>query len=184
MTLAATGNMPITADQLLAMGDIGRCELIDGEIVPRTLEGAIHGEITGQVSYLLWAFATAHKVGKVYAAGTGFVIKRNPDTVLAPDVAFVQSARLPNIPNPGFFDGPADLMVEVCSPNDRWSDVLAKIDQWLAAGTISVWVVDPPSKSIEIYRRQSQPVRYHAGQQLADEPTLPGFTLDVADIFK
>jgi Uma2 family endonuclease len=99
-------------------------------------------------------------------------------------VAFVRSERLPNIANPGFFDGPPDLAVEVCSPSDRWSDVLAKVDQWLAAGAISVWVVDPPSQSIEIYRRQSQPARYHAGQQLADEPTLPGFTLDVAEVFK
>jgi len=184
MTLIAAGKKHITAHELLAMGDIGRCELIDGEIIHMAPAGAQHGGIAGQVYGYIWTFATARKLGKVYIAETGFIIKHNPDTVRGPDVAFVQSARLPNTADPGFFDGPPDLAVEVCSPSDRWWDVLAKVDQWLAAGAISVWGVDPPSQSIEIYRRQSQPVRYHAGQQLADEPTLPGFTLDVADIFK
>jgi len=184
MTVIAAGKKLVTADELLAMGDIGRCELIDGEIIHMAPAGAQHGDIAMEIAFRIKAFASANKLGKVYAAETGFIIKHNPDTVRAPDVAFVHSNRLPAVSDPRFFDGPPDLAVEVCSPSDRWSDVLAKVDQWLAAGAISVWVVDPPSQSVEIYRRQSQPVRYHAGQQLADEPTLPGFTLDVADIFK
>jgi len=184
MTLIAAGKKQVTADELLAMGDIGRCELIEGKIIHMAPAGAQHGDIAMEIAFRIKAFTSANKLGKVYAAETGFIIKRNPDTVRAPDVAFVQSNRLPNIVDPGFFNGPPDLAVEVSSPNDRWSDVLAKVDQWLAAGAISVWVVDPPSQSIEIYRRQSLTVRYHAGQQLADEPTLPGFALDVAEVFK
>jgi Uma2 family endonuclease len=184
MTVIAAGKKQITADELLAMGDIGRCELIDGEIIHMAPAGAQHGGIAGQVYGYVWTFVMAHKLGRVFTAETGFVIGRNPDTVRAPDVAFVQSNRISGAVTAGFFDGPPDLAVEVCSPNDRWSEVLAKIDQWLAAGCTSVWVVDPPSKSIEVYRRGSQSIRYHAGQQLVDEPTLPGFTLDVGEVFK
>jgi Uma2 family endonuclease len=183
MTLITAGKKQITADELLAMGDIGRCELIEGEIISMAPAGAQHGDVAMEIAYRIKAFASANKLGKVYAE-TGFIIKRNPDTVRAPDVAFVQSARLSSATNTGFFDGAPDLAVEVTSPNDRWSDVLAKVYQWLAAGTTSVWVVDPPSQSIEIYRRQSQPLRYHANQQLVDEPTLPDFALSVGDIFK
>jgi Uma2 family endonuclease len=184
MTVIAAGKKQITADELLAMGDIGRCELIDGEIIHMAPAGAQHGGIAGQVYGFIWTFVMPRKLGRVFTAETGFTIKRNPDTVRAPDIAFVKSNRLPNEEYAGFFDGAPDLAVEVCSPSDRWSEVLAKIDQWLAVGCTSVWVVDPPSKSIEIYRRDSQSVRYHVGQKITDEPTLPGFELSVEDIFK
>jgi len=184
MTVIATRKELTTAEQLLAMGDIGRCELIDGEVIQMAPAGAQHGGITGQLFGLIWSFVSAHKLRRVFAAETGFIIKRNPDTVRAPDIAFVRSDRLNAPPAAGFFEGPPDLAIEVCSPTDRWSDVLAKIDQWLSAGVTSVWVVDPPSKSVEVYRRDAQPLRYHAGQQLAEEPALPGFVLNVDEVFR
>jgi Uma2 family endonuclease len=184
MTILDNKRTHITAEQLLEMGDIGRCELIDGEINRMALAGADHGCVAMELSVRIWAHVSAKKLGKVFAAETGFILKRNPDTVRAPDVGFVQLSRVPKVSTPGFFDGPPDLAVEVCSPSDRWSDVLAKVDQWLVAGTTSVWVVNPPSQSIKVYRRESQPLRYHAGQKLFDEPALPGFILDVGEVFK
>jgi Uma2 family endonuclease len=184
MTVIAAGKKQITADELLAMGDVGRCELIDGEIIHMAPAGAQHGSVTMEIAVRIQGFVSAKKLGKVYAAETGFTIKRNPDTVRAADVAFIQSAHLPDADHVGFIPGSPDLAIEVCSPSDRWSEVLAKIDQWLAAGATSVWVIDPPSKSIEIYRRDSQSIRYHVGQKITDEPTLPGFELSVEDIFK
>jgi Uma2 family endonuclease len=184
MTVLHAKPEQITAEQLLAMGDIGRCELIDGEIIHMAPAGAEHGGIAMEIAYRIKAHVTIHHLGKVFAAETGFLIKRNPDLVRAPDIAFVGASRIPAGPVRGFFEGPPDLAVEVCFPGDRWSDVLAKVDQWLAAGTISIWVVDPLRQSFEIYRRDSQPMRCHAGQRLADEPTLPGFVLEVAEVFK
>jgi Uma2 family endonuclease len=184
MTVIAAVKKQTTADELLAMGDIGRCELIDGEIIHMAPAGAQHGGVTMEIAARIQIFVSAKKLGKVYAAETGFTIKRSPDSVRAPDVAFIQSSHLPDPTHAGFIAGAPDLAVEVCSPSDRWSEVLAKIDQWLAAGATSVWVVDPPSKSIEVYRKGSQSIRYHVGQKITDEPTLPGFELSVEDIFK
>jgi Uma2 family endonuclease len=185
MTIASTTTTSklVTAEELFAMGDIGRCELIAGEIIHMAPAGAEHGGIAAELLVRIKQFVDANRIGKVYAAETGFTITRAPDSTRAPDVAFVQSSRLPKAKRRGFFDGPPDLAVEVMSPSDRVSEVLAKVDQWLDAGTQSVWIVDPPNRSIEIYRRGAQPVRYRAGETLKDEVTLPGFVLDIDSLF-
>jgi Uma2 family endonuclease len=83
----------------------------------------------------------------------------------------------------GFFQGHPDLAVEVLSPDDSASEVLDKIEDWLAAGTQSVWIVDPRRKTISIHR-STAPVRvYHESEEITDEPLLPGFRLRVADVF-
>jgi Uma2 family endonuclease len=174
---------PITAEQLLAMGDIGRCELINGEIIHMAPAGAEHGGVAMQLAFRIKEHADRHGLGKVYAAETGFILRRGPDHVRAPDVAFVRTERLPRDVRRGFFDGPPDLAVEVVSPSDPLSDVAAKVDDWLSAGTVSVWVVDPPNRIIAVYRQANQVLRYRDADELRDEPCLPGLAVRLADVF-
>src|SRR5688572_23097283 len=105
----ATTTKPITAEELFAMGDIGRCELVRGEIVKMPPAGAEHGDVAGEAFGRLWSFVRQHKLGKVYAAETGFIIARDPDTTRAADVAFVRADRVPPAPVRGFFPGAPDL---------------------------------------------------------------------------
>jgi Uma2 family endonuclease len=176
-------NKSITADELFAMGDIGRCELIRGEIIQMVPAGAEHGDITVEITWRIKAFVAANSLGKVYAAETGFIIARNPDTVRAPDVAFVRQSRVPATVRQSFFEGPPDLAVEVLSPSDVHSEVMAKVDQWLMAGAVSVWVVDPPNCSIEVFHAPNHIERFRHGDELRDELALPGFVLKIADVF-
>jgi Uma2 family endonuclease len=180
----STTTKSITAEELYAMGDIGRCELVRGEIIMMSPAGADHGDIAGVVFGLIWNFVKNRKLGKVYAAETGFTIARNPDTTRAPDVAFVKKERVPPRGKRGFFDGPPDLAVEVVSFNDLASDVSEKVEEWLTAGTSSVWVVDPRTQTVDIYRRGREVIRYRIDDELRDEPTLPGFTLRISEIFQ
>src|SRR4051812_24414815 len=120
MTTQAT--KPVTEEELFAMGDIGRCELVHGEIIHMAPAGAEHGGIVGEIHGRIWAHVRQNGLGKVYAAETGFTIARNPDTTRAPDVAFVRHERVPKTPRRGFFDGPPDLAIEVVSPGDSHSD--------------------------------------------------------------
>ncbi len=182
MSIVATTRL-ITAEELFAMGDIGRCELINGEIVHMPPAGAEHGDVAMEIAFRIKMFVNAQRLGKVYAAETGFTLRRNPDFTRAPDVAFVRTERMPVSPRRGFFDGPPDLAVEVLSPDDRQSEVTAKVDQWLAAGAVSVWVVDPPNRSIEVYRSGNHVGRYRDTDEIRDEPTLPGFVLKVSEVF-
>lgn len=178
-----TATQHITAEALYAMGDIGRCELIRGEIVQMTPAGAEHGDLTYELSRRIGNFVVEHDLGKVFAAETGFILTRNPDTVRAPDVAFVRKDRLPREPVRGYFPGAPDLVVEVISPGDRLSDVNEKVEQWLAGGATSVWVVDPPNRMIEISRAGGEVLRVRAPEVVKDDPVVPGFVLETATLF-
>jgi Uma2 family endonuclease len=179
-----TTTKSITAEELLAMGDIGRCELLKGEIHHMPPAGAEHGSVALELAYRIKIHVEAHKFGEVFAAETGFIIARGPDTVRAPDVGFVGGDRLPLGRVKGYFPGPPDLAVEVVSPNDTASEVATKVDEWLSAGAILTWVVDPASRTIVVHRAGTQAFRYRAIDTLTDEPTLPGFTLELRSIFK
>lgn len=116
-------------------------------------------------------------------AETGFTICRNPDTVRAPDIAFVSAGRVAR-QVPAFFPGHPDLAVEVVSPGgDTVAEVTEKVDQWLAAGTMSVWVANPTNRSLVVYRAENYVMQYRVGDMLSDEPTLPGFILEIATIY-
>ena len=109
----------MTAAQLLQASDLGRCELVQGELAMMSPAGFEHGRIVNNVAWFLTSHVRQHDLGIVTGAETGFHIARNPDTVRAPDIAFLRSDRVPQEPVRGFFDGPPDLAVEVMSPDDR-----------------------------------------------------------------
>jgi Uma2 family endonuclease len=173
----------ITADELLAMGDIGRCELIYGELVMMSPAGAEHGVVAGRVFRFIADYVEAHDLGHAFAAETGFKVERDPDLVRAPDASFVRKERLPGKLPKGFVEGVPDLAVEVPSPDDSKREVSEKVNMWLAHGTTSCWVADPTSRTITIYRTGKEPVRLTTQDQLRDEPTLPSFTMSVARVF-
>jgi Uma2 family endonuclease len=171
----------ITAEEFFEMGDIGRCELIDGEIVRMSPSGAEHGNVAMNLGAILRQFVKANGLGRVFAAETGF--KLAPRRVRAPDVAFVRSDRLTGGIPKRFFDGPPDLAVEVVSPSDAWQDVEEKIEDWLARGTRSCWVVDPKRRLVMVYREGSHSIRFDSNAVLTDEQILPGFSVPVVDVF-
>ena len=173
----------VSAEELFQMPDLGRCELVRGELIRMTPAGFKHGLIVINLSSLLDNFVKSHNLGKITGAETGFHIQRAPDTVRAPDVAFIRMDRLPEEPPQGYFDGPPDLAVEVLSPNDRASQVQKKIRDWLDAGCRAVWVVDPETKSVTVYKSDRNIVVFKAADTLADAQLLPGFSAAVSEIF-
>jgi Uma2 family endonuclease len=145
-----------TAEDLLAAGDIGPCELVRGEIAMMSPAGFEHGVITQRIAAFLHAHVAARQLGVVTAAETGFLLARAPDTVRAPDVAFVARARLPRSRTVGFFEGAPDLAIEVLSPSETRDEAAraratAKISDWLAAGCIEVWSVDPGTRTVTVH---------------------------------
>jgi Uma2 family endonuclease len=170
----------ITAEELFEMGDIGRCELIDGEIVRMSPAGAEHGRVALNLGAILRHYVKSQGLGEVFAAETGF--KLAPRRVRAPDVAFVRAERLTHGIPAKYFDGPPDLAVEVVSPSDTWPDVEEKIEDWLARGVRSCWVVDPKTRLVVVYRPDGRGIRLDDEAIVADD-VLPGLSLPVAEIF-
>jgi Uma2 family endonuclease len=172
-----------TAEQLLQTPDSGRRELLRGKLTMRPPAGYDHGRIASRIFLRLGIHVEQHGLGEVHGGDTGFQIRQNPDTVRAPNVAFIASARIPATRVSGFFQGPPDLAVEVISPNDRTSQVAAKIQDWLDAGCRTVWVVDPELHTVTVYRSRSNIVVLRATEQLSGDDIVPGFTIAVAELF-
>ncbi|MBK8098866.1 MAG: Uma2 family endonuclease [Planctomycetes bacterium] len=174
----------ITAEQLLLRpSDAGRCELVHGEVRAMSPAGPRHGFVTMLFGARLLTHALERGLGQVYAADTGFVIERNPDTVLAPDAAFVRRERTPGKDHRGFFEGPPDLCVEVRSPTDSRPAMQRKARAWLQAGCQVVVNVDPESQTVEIWRVDAEPQTLRGDDVFAADDVIPGFRLRIADLF-
>ncbi len=176
----------ITAEQLFQMpeDETQWCELIDGEIVQMSPPGGIHGVVGGVLGHLLGAFVHKHRLGVVLAAETGFIVSRNPDTVLAPDGAFMRRDRLAaaGVPKAYFAEAPA-LVWEVVSPRDTVSDVADKMRRWLRFGVELAWVVDPIGRTLTVYRAADDIRVLTEKDVLSGEAVVPGFECKVAELF-
>jgi Uma2 family endonuclease len=144
----------VTADQLFAMPKDGnRYELIEGIVSVMSFAGGEHGQIAGRILRRLGNFVEEKDLGATFAAETGFRIHVSPDTVRAPDAAFVSHERLATVESlQGFLPLAPDLAVEVISPSDTFSEVEAKAAQWLDAGTKIVLVADPATFTLRVYK--------------------------------
>ncbi len=173
-----------TADELLrASADLDPCELVQGELVMMTPAGSFHGRVESSIHFALFHWVREHELGMVFPGDTGFILERFPDTVRSPDVSFVQRSRIPPVPPQGFFPGSPDLAVEIRSPDDRSKEIESKIHNYLAAGSLVAWDVDPATKTVTVYRLEVEPRVFGEDDTLTEEALLPGFSLAVKDIF-
>jgi Uma2 family endonuclease len=174
----------ITAEQYLNLPDSAPRELIRGEVVEMSPPSFLHGAVCRRVAMILGQWADASGTGEVVCNDAGVVTERDPDTVRGADCQFIRYARLPDgYPVEGYPAVPPDLVVEVVSVSDRWSDVIRKVDEYLDAGVAEVWVVEPQERFVEVHRPNRRPARYESADDLASEAILPGFRCQVAAFF-
>jgi len=174
---------PMTAEELLRLNlPDKRTELVCGRLVVREPAGHAHGRAAMRLGVAIANHAQLHGLGETFAAETGFTLRRDPDTVRAPDVAFVASDRLPELGERGFANVAPDLAVEVLSPDDRPSEVLHKVGDWLTAGTRLVWVVDLIRCLGQVYRADGSLALLAAHEAFDGEDVLPGFSASLASL--
>ena len=159
-----------------------RTELVRGVLMVREPGGSTHGLVAMNIGADLAVHARRTGAGAVFAAETGFKLTADPDTVRAPDAAFVSRARLPDPRPAGYLALAPDLVVEVLSPNDRPGELLAKVADWLTAGTRLVWVIDPERRLARVYRQDGTETIVEAGGGLDGEDVLPGFACPLSTI--
>jgi Uma2 family endonuclease len=175
----------MTADELFMMKPDGfRHELVKGELRTMSPAGSEHGAIIINLALPLAQHVRANKLGVVFGAETGFKIAANPDTVRAPDIAFIRREHIPptGIPKT-FWNGAPDLAVEVLSPGDKAAEVEEKVEAWLSAGASAVWVVDPKRRSITVHHSLKNVTTLSEDDELEGRDVVPGFRCRVADIF-
>ena len=177
----------MTADELLRLPrGRARYELIDGELRTMTPSGHLHGKVAARVARWLVAFVDDHDLGVAYGAETGFMLRRAPDTVRAPDAALVTKERLATMAlSPrGYFPGPPDLAIEVLSPSDVPHDVEQKIADWLAAGCRVVVVLDPERAIGRVHRPAVATQLLAMSDSLQIPELLPGWSVSLGDLFR
>jgi Uma2 family endonuclease len=174
----------MTAEELLRLNlPDKRTELIRGRLVVRDPGGARHGAVAMRLGYRIMAHVEAHDLGRVYAAETGFKIESAPDTVRAPDVAFIAKHRVPEVEPRGYPGWAPDLAVEVLAHDDHPAETLEKIAQWLKAGVRLVWVVDSEKRTGRIYRADGSEALLGPNDVLDGEDMLPGFGCPLANLW-
>jgi len=182
-------DMSIITSSLLTATDVEglsfpdkQCELVRGRLLVREPPSTRHGVIAGKLLYRVSDFVYRHALGVVCAQDTGFKIRSDPDTVRAPDVAFVGRDRAMHIPDRGYAELAPDMVSEVLSPDDTPGEVLAKVADWLDAGTTLVWVIDPKRVEARVHRADGSLSIVDANGALEGEQVLPGFTCSLREI--
>lgn len=190
MTVTASSSTPaphttgrITGEELLEMGGVGPCELVEGRIVPMTPAGGQHGYIESQLSDFLSDFVKKTQRGWVMVGEVGLYVRRDPDTVRGADAVVLSKERAPEGPPVGFLDVAPELVVEIVSPGNTWLEMRQKIEEYFAIGVDYVWIVEPETKSVLIFSSSTSMQKYEVGDVLAGEGLLEGFEMPVEDVF-
>ena len=185
----------LMAEDLWKRADDGyRYELIKGELRKMPPAGFEYGIRAAKIGRYLDAHVEKYQLGYVCGAETGFKISQNPDTVRAPDAAFVCQAAIDQQGVPkGYWEGAPDLAVEIISPNDTYTEVVEKVETWLTAGCAMVWVINSHQQTVEVYRlaeaSSQQPAGAYCKIVLSGNDTLyggdviEGFQCQIQDIF-
>lgn len=181
VTIQQTGL--ITGEELARMGNLSRCELIDGRVVPMSPTGYEHGEIENAIGAELRSFVRSHKLGKVLTGEVGIYTQRDPDRVRGADVLFISNQRYAQKRSDSYLDVAPDLIVEVLSPNDSWSEVMQKLREYFAIGVRLIWVADPAARRVYAYRSLTDMREFTVADTLPGDDVLSGFSVQVAEVF-
>lgn len=159
-------------------------ELWEGEVRRVPGAGLEASELSGVIFSLIRGFVRPRNLGVVTVTDGAYILARNPDVVVMPDVAFISWDRLPGRIRPqGFSPVPPNLAVEVASPSNRPGDIAAKRARYRTAGVTLVWWVYPGDRTVVVYRDGEIVATLGENDFLVGEDVLPGFVLPVREIF-
>ena len=173
----------ITGEDLAEMENVSRVELVKGKLVRMSPVGHIHGFFESNFAIDLGTFVKQHKLGRVLTGEVGIYVSRDPDTIRAADVTFISNERLSRVQSESYLDVAPELVIEILSPNDRWTVVNQKIGEYFTAGVRQVWIADPGQQQVDVYYAPTNFKRFSAGDELDGGDVLPGFAVAVAELF-
>ena len=186
----ATATMPappalLTAEQFAAMPDDGRrTELVQGVVIEMPPPSFRHGEVCSNVSWVLNSFVRPADIGRVITNDAGVVTERDPDTVRGPDIAYFSYETLARGTRPDPYPEVApDLAVEVRSPSERTGALMAKVGEYLNAGTKVVCVVDPERNILTVHTQDELARVLTATDELTLPEVFPDFRVAVRAFF-
>ena len=184
MALATTTTY-YTPEDLFALPDYGRFELIDGHLVERKV-GAKSSYVATNLLILMGSFVRSNNLGLVFQADCGYqIFAEEPNRVRFADGSFLRRGRLPeDRPPQGHCRVAPDLVIEAVSPNDTAYELEDKTAQWLSAGVRLVWVLYPETQRLQVHRADGTVTKLQLAESLVGEDVVPGFQCQVAAVFQ
>jgi Uma2 family endonuclease len=177
----------MTTGELLALPDDGiERELIRGGLreKPATRKRRLQARTEASIAGLIGHWLETAPGGTVYSGEVGCILRRDPDSTVGIDVAFLSSEQeSAQADATTSLEGPPTLAVEILSPSDKHERITEKVDEYLNCGVELVWVVDPHFRTVTVHRRDAAPELFNENQNLIAEPHLPGFDVAVREIF-
>ena len=185
MAMPASESTQLTAEDLarVRLPD-KRTELVHGRLLVREPPSTEHGRIQANLAYFVTDHVRRNGLGVVFGQDTGFQIASKPDTVRGPDLAFVSRERAAELPRRGYAALAPDFVAEILSPDDRPGEYLAKVAQWLEAGTRLVWVIDPQHAEARVYRADGSLTIVAQDALLDGEAVLPRFSYPLSEVLR
>ena len=172
---------PWTAAELRRLPAGWRYEIDEGDLVIMSPAGRRHSRLAIRVAAILWHFVETHHLGEVDGGELGVFFGHDPETLRGIDVAFYSTERAKRLGDAtGFVDVPPDLAVEVHDPSEP--DLRRKVEQYLAAGVRSVWVLDPAAHTLTRHAPRETPQTWADRDALVVEPVLPGFSCRLREL--
>jgi Uma2 family endonuclease len=179
-----TAPRALTAADYMSLPETGpRYQLIDGELFMAPAPNRNHQFICGELEYALRNYLEQNPVGVLYHAP--FDVQLTDTTVVQPDIAYFSNQRLSYLTDHGA-EGAPDLVVEVLSPKTAQLDVGVKREIYARTGVLELWIVEPETRVIKIYRlaeNSQTPAETLSAQQTLTSQLLPGLSIDLARIF-
>lgn len=179
---AARGATVADLERLSAQGF--RYELIRGELIEMSPTGGLHGSATDRFAAYVRIHVDEFDQGECFAAETGFLLRRHPDTTYAPDWAFVAKGRVPEPLPASYVPVVPDMVLETRSPGDTKREVALKIEIWLNAGVRMALALDPAARTLTVYQPEAKPEVLGVEDTFSGEEVLPGFILPVRKLFR
>ncbi|WP_168222128.1 Uma2 family endonuclease [Aquisphaera giovannonii] len=178
----------MTTEELLALPEDGvDRELIRGVLRarPMTRRNRWHSTVESRLVLFLgtWLNGRPEPRGEIVSGEAGFVLRRDPDSNVGIDVAYVSPEVAAAEPSSPYFEGPPVLAVEILSPSDTQEDIDEKIQLYLETGVAVVWIINAKFRTVTAYRPDAEPIMFSGDQELTAEPHLPGFRVRLGEVF-
>jgi Uma2 family endonuclease len=175
--------IPMTAEDLWQLGSTTPGELVRGRFIHMPPTGHPHGTVEANVAAELRAFVKQRRLGKVQSGEVGIITRRNPDTVRGADVVYISNDRLAKARADGYLDIAPELVVEIISPNDRWTEINEKVAEYLGCGVTAVWLIDSRTRRVTCYQAPTEVRVFERDDVLSQPDVLPDFAIHVRELF-
>lgn len=183
MATTPTSPQLTTAEDLYDLDDEHRYELIRGELVSMSPAAGRHGRLMSRLTALLVTHVDEDGGGEIFSGDTGFILCRDPDTLVGPDIAFVRSDRLIDQDEDKFFELAPDLAVEIASQSDKMNEVMSKIAMHFQAGTKLIWIVIPKLEVVIVHHPDGTAQTLKRDETLNGGDVLPVLEIKLSAIF-